>query len=163
MVSNKNDKPRRRYELRERARQRESTRLKITEAAVELHGTVGPARTTISDVAKLAGVQRMTVYNHFATDGELFDACSTHWFTQRIGGGKCNGSCGIEVPSSASLVRKASLAPEIRAGSVGLELSDDFACVRHQGIACVLDTPLMHVCFELRNQTTDERAGADVE
>jgi len=82
MASNKNDKPRRRYELRARARQREATRRRITEAAVELHGTVGPAHTTISDVAKLAGVRRMTVYNHFATDADLFDACSTHWITR---------------------------------------------------------------------------------
>ena len=82
MASNKKDKPRRRYELRERARQQEQTRLRITEAAVELHGTVGPARTTISGVAKVAGVRRMTVYNHFATDAELFDACSSHWFTR---------------------------------------------------------------------------------
>ena len=79
MSSNKQDKPRRRYELRERARQQESTRLRITEAAVHLHGTVGPAKTTVSEVAKRAGVQRMTVYNHFATDADLFDACSSHW------------------------------------------------------------------------------------
>jgi AcrR family transcriptional regulator len=82
MASNKKDKPRRRYELRKRARSQEKTRLRITEAAVELHGTVGPVRTTISDVARLAGVRRMTVYNHFATDADLFDACSTHWVTQ---------------------------------------------------------------------------------
>jgi AcrR family transcriptional regulator len=81
MASNKKDKPRRRYELKERARRQERTRLRITEAAVELHGTVGPARTTISEVAKCAGVRRMTVYNHFATDADLFDACSTHWLT----------------------------------------------------------------------------------
>lgn len=47
-----------------------------------LHGSVGPARTTISEVARRAGVQRMTVYNHFPSDADLFDACSTHWFTQ---------------------------------------------------------------------------------
>jgi AcrR family transcriptional regulator len=83
MGSNKNEKPRkpkRRYRLKERARRQEQTRLRITEAAVELHGTVGPARTTISEVARIAGVRRMTVYNHFATDAELFDACSSHWF-----------------------------------------------------------------------------------
>lgn len=80
MASNKKDKPRRRYELKERARRQEETRRRITEAAVELHGTIGPARTTISELARLAGVQRMTVYNHFATDVDLFDACSSHWF-----------------------------------------------------------------------------------
>lgn len=80
MASNKKDRPRRRYELKERARRQQETRRRITEAAVELHGTVGPARTTIAELARLAGVQRMTVYNHFATDADLFDACSSHWF-----------------------------------------------------------------------------------
>jgi len=82
IMSNKIDNRRRRYELRERARRQEATRLRITEAAVELHGTVGPARSTIKEIARLAGVQRMTVYNHFAADADLFDACSTHWFTR---------------------------------------------------------------------------------
>lgn len=82
MASNKKDKPRRPYRLRKRARQQEETRLRITEAAVELHGSVGPARTTVTEVARLAGVRRATVYNHFATDAELFDACSGHWFAQ---------------------------------------------------------------------------------
>jgi AcrR family transcriptional regulator len=30
-------------------------------------------------VAELAGVSRMTVYNHFPTDVDLFVSCSTHW------------------------------------------------------------------------------------
>jgi len=79
MVSNKNDKSKRRYELKVRARRQEETRRRITEAAVELHGSVGPARTTIKEVARLAGVRRMTVYNHFPSDAELLDACSSHW------------------------------------------------------------------------------------
>ncbi len=49
---------------------------------MELHGTVGPANTTVTDVAKLAGVSRMTVYNHFPTEADLFTACSTHWTTE---------------------------------------------------------------------------------
>ena len=57
------------------------TRLRITEAAVELHGTVGPARTTVSAVAERAGVQRHTVYRHFPTDQDLFAACSAHFAT----------------------------------------------------------------------------------
>lgn len=64
-----------------RAKREQETRLRITEAAVELHGSVGPASTTISDVADLAGVSRMTVYNHFPTEADLFLACSTHWAT----------------------------------------------------------------------------------
>jgi len=71
--------PSRIYRKVARARQEEETRLRITEAAVELHGTVGPAKTTITDIAKLAGVSRMTVYNHFPTDVDLFRACSGHW------------------------------------------------------------------------------------
>lgn len=46
---------------------------------MELHGSVGPARTTISAVAERAGVQRTTVYRHFPDDAALFGACSAHW------------------------------------------------------------------------------------
>ena len=55
--------------------------MRITEAAVELHRTLGPANTKVTEVAKLAGVSRMTVYNHFPTEVDLFTACSTHWAT----------------------------------------------------------------------------------
>jgi len=71
----------RKYELRQRADEMAETRRRITEAAVELHGTLGPARTTMSAVAKQAGVQRHTVYRHFPTDDALFAACSAHYFT----------------------------------------------------------------------------------
>src|SRR5688572_23043788 len=57
----------------------EATRRRITEAAMELHGSVGPARTTMSAVAERAGVQRQTVYRHFPTEDDLFDACSGHF------------------------------------------------------------------------------------
>jgi len=69
----------RRYELKKRARQLEETRRRITEATVELHRTVGPAATQISEVARRAGVQRMTVYNHFPDEVSLLAACSAHW------------------------------------------------------------------------------------
>jgi AcrR family transcriptional regulator len=87
MASNKNneareDKEKRSYELKERARKMEETRRRITEATVELHRTVGPARTTVSEIAKRAGVRRMTVYNHFPGELELIDACSSHWVTE---------------------------------------------------------------------------------
>jgi len=83
MVSNKNTggAPKRPYTLRARARRKEEVRRRITLATVHLHGTVGPARTTVSDIAKIAGVRRATVYNHFPTDLDLLDACSSHWFT----------------------------------------------------------------------------------
>ena len=73
---------RRRYRKRRRAQLEDETRLRITEATVDLHGSVGPARTTISAVADRAGVQRATVYRHFPDEGALFDACSSHWMAQ---------------------------------------------------------------------------------
>jgi AcrR family transcriptional regulator len=71
----------RRYEMTKRAEQVAQTRLRITEAAMELHGTVGPARTTITAVAERAGVDRLTVYRHFPDEDALFRACSSHWLT----------------------------------------------------------------------------------
>lgn len=65
--------------MRRRAESQEQTRRRITESAVELHGTVGPARTTMSAVAEHAGVRRSTLYRHFPDEGALFDACSAHW------------------------------------------------------------------------------------
>ena len=69
----------RKYELKKRADGMAETRLRITQAAVDLHGTVGPARTTVSAVAERAGVQRHTVYRHFPTERDLFAACSAHF------------------------------------------------------------------------------------
>jgi len=70
----------RRYRKRRRAEQEQRTRERITEAAVKLHGTVGPARTTVSAVAQEAGVQRATVYHHFPDEERLFAACSAHYW-----------------------------------------------------------------------------------
>jgi AcrR family transcriptional regulator len=69
----------RKYEKRRRAESEEETRRRITVAAMKLHGTLGPARTTIKSVAIEAGVQRATVYRHFPDLERLFIACSTHW------------------------------------------------------------------------------------
>jgi AcrR family transcriptional regulator len=71
--------PTRRYQLRKRADAMEATRRRITVAAMELHETVGPARTTLTAVAERAGVQRQTVYRHFADEEELLAACSGHY------------------------------------------------------------------------------------
>jgi AcrR family transcriptional regulator len=70
----------RRYELKKRAVEMAETRRRITDAAIELHGTVGPSRTTLSAVARRAGVERRTLYRHFPTEADLFAACSTHYF-----------------------------------------------------------------------------------
>jgi AcrR family transcriptional regulator len=66
----------RKYELKRRAERQAETRRRIVDAAIELHRTKGPARTTLSDVARLAGVQRHTLYRHFADERELSLACS---------------------------------------------------------------------------------------
>ena len=70
----------RKYELKKRAEEMAETRLRITEAAIELHGTVGPSRTTLSAVAERAGVERRTLYRHFPSEADLFAVCSSHYF-----------------------------------------------------------------------------------
>jgi AcrR family transcriptional regulator len=65
--------------MQRRAESEQRTRLRITESAIALHGTVGPARTSISAVAAHAGVRRSTVYRHFPDEAALFDACTAHW------------------------------------------------------------------------------------
>jgi AcrR family transcriptional regulator len=59
-----------------KSEQKSATRRRIVEATVELHSTIGPARTTISAVADRAGVPRLTVYRHFPDQRELELACS---------------------------------------------------------------------------------------
>jgi AcrR family transcriptional regulator len=71
----------RKYELKRRAEDMAATHRRITEAAIELHGTVGPARTTMSAVAERAGVERRTLYRHFPNEADLFAACSSQYFT----------------------------------------------------------------------------------
>lgn len=70
---------RRPYTLRRRAERQDATRRRIVQATVDLHRTVGPARTSISAVAELAGVQRHTVYRHFPDEPALFKACAAHF------------------------------------------------------------------------------------
>jgi AcrR family transcriptional regulator len=69
----------RKYRMKRRAELEARTRLRITESAVALHGSVGPARTSISAIAGHAGVRRSTVYRHFPDEAALFAACSSHW------------------------------------------------------------------------------------
>jgi AcrR family transcriptional regulator len=68
----------RKYELRARAEKQAETRRRIVEATAALHEEVGPARTTVAEIARRAGVQRLTVYNNFPNEAELFDACGQH-------------------------------------------------------------------------------------
>ena len=68
----------RKYELRVRAEKQAETRRRIVEATSALHEEVGPARTTVAEIARRAGVQRLTVYNNFPNETELFAACGEH-------------------------------------------------------------------------------------
>jgi len=60
-----------------------ATRQRIVEAAVELHGTVGPAHASIAAIADRAGVTRVTFYRHFPDLEALFAACSAHWYGEQ--------------------------------------------------------------------------------
>jgi AcrR family transcriptional regulator len=72
----------RKYELKARAESQRETRERIARAAAELHEEIGVARTTVAEIARRAGVQRLTVYNHFADLSELLPACSVHYAAQ---------------------------------------------------------------------------------
>ena len=74
--------PKRPYRKRRRAESEDRTRQRITAAAVALHQTVGPARTSVKSIAERAGVDRATVYRHFPDEQALFDACTTHYYSR---------------------------------------------------------------------------------
>jgi AcrR family transcriptional regulator len=67
------------YRKKLRAEQEHATRLRITESAVALHGSLGPTQTTMSAIAERAGVRRSTLYRHFPDEDAVFLACSAHW------------------------------------------------------------------------------------
>jgi AcrR family transcriptional regulator len=67
----------RKYQMRRRAERQAATRRRIVDAAIELHQAIGPAATTVTDVAARAGVSRQTVYRHFPDDLSLFVACTS--------------------------------------------------------------------------------------
>ncbi len=67
------------YKMKRRAEAEAQTRRRITESAVALHGSLGPAHTSMKAVADHAGVPRSTVYRHFPDEEALFGACSAHW------------------------------------------------------------------------------------
>ena len=70
--------------MRKRADDVAETRQRIVDAAVRLHGTIGPAATTVSALAEEAGVTRLTVYRHFPDDRALFAACSQDWAAGQV-------------------------------------------------------------------------------
>jgi AcrR family transcriptional regulator len=69
----------RKYKLKRRAESQERTRQRIAKAAAELHEEVGPAETTVAEIARRAGVSRLTVYKHFPDNAALYPACSAHY------------------------------------------------------------------------------------
>lgn len=70
------------YQLKRRAERQSETRQRIIEATIELHQTIGPASTTISEIAERAQVGRVTVYRHFPDEPTLSRACSGQYFAR---------------------------------------------------------------------------------
>lgn len=71
-------KKNRKYELKARAERQERTRRRIAKVAAGLHEKVGPAETTVAEIARRAGVSRLTVYKHFPDKEALYPACAAH-------------------------------------------------------------------------------------
>lgn len=125
----------RRYELRKRAERQAMTRRRIVDAALALHGQVGPVRTTVSAIADRAGVQRLTVYRHFPDERALLAACTgdlfaryplpdmNGWFSERHPSARLRRALGdlyawyrATQPIAASLLRDAPELPALRTG-----------------------------------------------
>jgi len=94
--------------MRRRAEQVDQTRQRIVEATAELHGSVGPAATTIAAIAEAAGVTRLTVYRHFPDEDALFGACSAHWIARQ------------QLPDPGAWARIGDPAARLRAGLADL-------------------------------------------
>jgi AcrR family transcriptional regulator len=75
-------KKNRKYELKARAEGQERTRQRIAKVAAGLHEEVGPAETTVAEIARRAGVSRLTVYKHFPDNAALYPACSAHYASE---------------------------------------------------------------------------------
>ena len=97
----------RKYEFRQRAERQAETRQRIIEAVVALHREVGPARTTISAIAERAGVERLTVYRHFADETAMFEACAAHFASEVA---SPEPAAWVGVPEPAERLRAALLA-----------------------------------------------------
>jgi AcrR family transcriptional regulator len=69
----------RKYELKARAESQRQTRERIAKVTTELHEEKGVAHTTVAEIARRAGVTRLTVYNHFPDLSDLLPACAAHY------------------------------------------------------------------------------------
>ena len=65
--------------MKARAEGQRETHDRIARATAELHEEKGVAQTTVAEIARRAGVTRLTVYNHFADLNELLPACAGHY------------------------------------------------------------------------------------
>jgi AcrR family transcriptional regulator len=131
----------RKYELKRRAEKQDETRRRIVEAAIQLHRTKGPARTSFSDIARLAGVQRHTLYRHFPDERELGLACSGLFFELH------------PPPDPAAWGAIADTGKRLRTGLTALyawygQVEDMFACVVRDAEV----HPLTRELFELRGR-----------
>jgi AcrR family transcriptional regulator len=95
----------RKYNLGNRRAMVEETRLRIVDAALQLHTTKGPARTSMQDIARLADVSLVTVYRHFPGLDQLFWACKTRFFEKfpPPGPGLLDGCGGLDERVSATI------------------------------------------------------------
>lgn len=66
----------RKYEKRQRAEREAETRRRIVDATISLHASKGGPATTVTAIAALAGVSRLTVYRHFPDERTLLAACT---------------------------------------------------------------------------------------
>ena len=129
------------YELKKRAERQRETRQRIVDAAIQLHRTKGPARTTFSDIAALAGVQRHTLYRHFPDERQMGLACSGHHFELN------------PPPDPAEWAQAADPGERLRVGLAALyswyERNEDmFTCVLRDAEV----DPLTRELFELRSR-----------
>jgi AcrR family transcriptional regulator len=75
-------KKNRKYELKARAESQSRTRQRIAKVAADLHEEVGPVETTVAEIARRAGVSRLTVYKHFPDNAALYPACAAHHLSE---------------------------------------------------------------------------------
>jgi AcrR family transcriptional regulator len=129
----------RKYTLNRRAESQAETRLRIVEAAVELHRTVGPAHTTMSMIAEKAGVQRHTLYAHFPDERAVLMACSGH-------------AIAMDPPPDAGPWR--AIGDSEQKLRAGLSAIYDYYARNADLLACVLRDaehhPLVHEIMDLR-------------
>jgi AcrR family transcriptional regulator len=131
----------RKYELRARAEKQEETRQRIVEATAELHQEVGPAQTTVAEIARRAGVNRVTVYNHFPEESELFAACQAHFLS------------GHPLPDFAGALALADPAERVR--GVLLELYRSYRRTEPMTAKVLRDRATMPALDALMAQTLD--------